>query len=102
MGGFNLESYIEKPSEALQILHHAYMYQFKKVLLLVGSKMGEIISGMWVSFGDTLLYSWGTYLKKNYELSTEWLYDPTRPQMPECELEWALNKSGVTEEEFKL
>jgi hypothetical protein len=34
----NLERYIEKLSEAIQILHHAYTYLMDKVLLLVGNQ----------------------------------------------------------------
>jgi hypothetical protein len=59
----NLERYIENLSEAIQILHHAYTYQMDKVHLLVGNQQGDITSGVWVTFGDTLLSSYGEYLQ---------------------------------------
>jgi hypothetical protein len=59
----NLERYVEKLSEAIQILHHAYTYQMDKVHLLVGNQQGDITSGVWVTFGDTLLSSYREYLQ---------------------------------------
>ncbi len=55
----NLGQYIEKLREAIQILHHAYTFQFEKILFFVGTQCGEITSGIWVTFGPTLLSSYG-------------------------------------------
>lgn len=73
----NLGQYVEKLSKAIQILHHAYTYQFEKILLLVGTQQGEITSGIWVTFGPTLLSSYGEYLQQKYKFSMQWMYDKT-------------------------
>lgn len=98
----DLQRYVEKLSEAIQILHHAYTYQFDNILLLIGNQRGEIISGVWVRFGWSLLNSYGEYLRHKYQFSTQWMYDRNVPQPPSREIEWALNESEVTEEEFNV
>jgi hypothetical protein len=44
-----LRSCIEKQSEAIQILHHAFAYNINYILLLVGNTI-DIISGVLVQF----------------------------------------------------
>jgi hypothetical protein len=96
----NLGQSVEKLSEVIQIFHHAYTYQFEKILLLVGTQQGEITSGIWATFGPTLLSSYGKYLRRKYKFSMQWMYDKNVQPPPSRELEWALNQSEVTEEEF--
>jgi hypothetical protein len=83
----NLGRYVEKLSEAIQILHHAYTYQMDKILLLVGNQQGDITSGVWVKFGNTLLNSYGEYLRQKYQFSIQWMYNQNAPRPPPRELE---------------
>jgi hypothetical protein len=74
----DLKSYIEKQSEAIQILHHAYTFNIKHILLLVGNMM-DIISGVLVRFNDEILSAYGSCMKNIKESALNWAYDSLVP-----------------------
>jgi len=55
-------------------LHHAFVYNLKLVLLLVGDKKGTILRGIWVKFDEIVLASYGELLDICYEESLTWAY----------------------------
>lgn len=66
----------------MQILHHAYVYDFRFILLLIGDSTSNIINGVWVKFDDEIKSKYGTLLRLIYELCLKWAYDP-QALMPE-------------------
>jgi len=50
----------------VQLMHQAYVYKFKFVLLLIGDKSGNIIRGVWVRFDTDLLDDYRIFLKFVY------------------------------------
>jgi len=73
---FNAVSeYLPNVSERYQILHHAFTYNFKKVVLIVGDNQSEVIQSTIVSFSDSILEDYGKVLKKIKDLSLFWAYD---------------------------
>lgn len=81
----NLKNYIESKHEIVQILHHAYTYNFKKLLILIGDQSGNIIRGIWVCFSTQLKNYYGILLQTVYDMSLKWAYD-SRDSLPEAEL----------------
>ena len=59
--------YIEHPKEAIQLLHHAYVYDFEYVLLLIGNKRPQVVSGIFVRFDDDIKDSYGNVLENLLE-----------------------------------
>ena len=74
----DLKSYFEKVSESIQILHHAFTFGVKHVLLLVGDQTG-IISGILVRFDDEILNDYGKCMKDIKESTMKWAYDESVP-----------------------
>ena len=46
-------------SERFQILHHAYIYGFDKILFAVGDSQSEILQSTIVNFGEELKENYG-------------------------------------------
>ncbi len=74
----DLKNYIENQSEAVQILHHAFTFNIKYILLLVGNTM-DIISGVLVRFDDQILSAYGSCMKNVEESALNWAYDSSVP-----------------------
>jgi hypothetical protein len=97
----NIKEYIDSVHELVQILHHAYVYDFNYVLLLVGDATGAILSGTWVELCDDLKGKYGTFLKLVYEKCLRWAYRPDLVPLPEEKLKAALQHvRGVDFESF--
>ena len=62
-------------SEALQILHHAYVHDVTYVLLLIGDDYSRIIAGIFVKFDDKLKAAWGNALNDLHHVSISFLYE---------------------------
>ena len=60
--------------ECVQILHHAYVYDLKMILLLIGDTKGTILRGVLVSFDDVIMRSYGCFLEKCFDESLSWAY----------------------------
>ncbi len=66
--------HIRERSERFQILHHAYVYGFKRIALVIGNLGGQVISGTVVEFKSTFMESYGRVIKKLKEETLEWAY----------------------------
>jgi hypothetical protein len=60
----------------VQILHHAYVYDFRFVLLLIGDSTSKIINGVWVKFDAEIKTNYGILLRSIYNVSLKWAYSP--------------------------
>ena len=60
--------------ERYQILHHAYVYGFKKIVLIVGDNQSEIIQSTIVNFSDLFLENYGKVIGKIKDLGLFWVY----------------------------
>jgi hypothetical protein len=60
--------------EALQLLHHAFCYDFEHVLFLVSDTHANIICGVWVHFSDELKQHWGNVLIDMHNLGLAYAY----------------------------
>jgi len=72
--------FIHSPKEALQILHHAFVYDVAWVLLLIGDNFSRIIAGIFVKFDEPLKIAWGKVLQDMHRLSIGFIYE--RPGSP--------------------
>ena len=66
---------INAVSERFQILHHAYVYDFDKILFAVGDSQSEILQSTIVNFDDDLKENYGKVLKDLKDLALSWAYD---------------------------
>jgi hypothetical protein len=99
----NIKEFINSTHELVQILHHAYVFDFQYVLLLVGDATGAILTGTWVEFSDVLKEEYGVFLRLAYEKSLRWAYRPDLVPLPEESLKIALKqvtRGGVDYESF--
>ena len=81
---------IKAVSERFQILHHAYVYDFDKILFAVGDSQSEILQSTIVNFDEELKDNYGRVLKDLKDLALGWAYgeDITHPiKLPEKILE---------------
>ena len=62
-------------------LHHAYVYGFNKVLLLVGNNNTEILYGLFVTISNDLIDAYGNVLKDIYRNMLEWIHATTGESM---------------------
>lgn len=62
-------------SERFQILHHAFVYDLKTVVLAIGDGQGELISTTIVDFDEDLKRHYGNMIDELFGLSLSWLYD---------------------------
>ena len=63
--------------EAVQILHHAYLYGFKKVLLLDSNNNAEVLYGLFVTISNELIDAYGNVLKDIFRNTLEWIHATT-------------------------
>ena len=77
---FEVCDYIKKVAELFQLLHHAFVYDFERVIIVIGNESGKVISGTAINFDDGTKISYGKVvddLKKN---SLLWAYT----MLPAC------------------
>ena len=72
--------------EAVQVIHHAYVYDFATVLLLVGNNAGAIMYGIFVNVSEELRTAYGDVLGDIYSRTLQWLYDDTTAAPEEKDL----------------
>ena len=58
--------------ERFQLLHHAYIYNFEKVALVVGAYTGKIINATIVSFDNEFLESYGNVIQVFKDNVLDW------------------------------
>jgi len=71
---FRAKRFILSNHECIQILHHAFVYDLKVILLLIGDKKGTILRGVWVRFNQTIMTAYGEFLDRCYNESLKWAY----------------------------
>jgi len=85
--------FVDQAKEALQILHHAYIYDVEWVLLLIGDDSARVIAGIFVQFDTRLKEAWGKVIHDLYCMSISFLYEsPTEPFNPSQEQTETLNR----------
>jgi hypothetical protein len=62
--------------EAIQTIHHAYVYDLEVVLLLVGDDDSGVLYGIFVNISDEVRSIYGKVLEDIYKVSLEWIYKP--------------------------
>lgn len=65
---------VDDTHEAVQVLHHAYVYGFDCVLLLVGNNAGGILYGVFVHVSKELRDAYGNVLHDIYRNALQWIY----------------------------
>jgi hypothetical protein len=69
--------------ERVQVMHHACVFRFRFVLLLVGDINGKIIQGIWIYFPTSSLDHYLDTLKVIYRNSLDpWAYHPSADRFP--------------------
>lgn len=65
---------IHDVGERFQVLQHAYVYDFEKVVLAIGDNQSDLIRSILITFSDDLKSSFGAVLKKLKDISLSWAY----------------------------
>jgi hypothetical protein len=77
----------------IQILHHAYVFNFRYILLLIGDSKSQVINGLWVRFDDELKDAYGKLLKEIYSRCLKWAYEPDAAPITEDKVMKAVKHS---------
>ena len=77
----HIKDCVESKHELIQVLHHAYVYNFRTVLLLIGDSSTTILRGVYIKFPRALLNTYGNVLHSVYLMSLKWAY--TDDSLPE-------------------
>ena len=65
---------ISAVGERFQVLHHSHVYDFDKVVFMVGDVQSEILQSTIINFDEDLRENYGTVLKDLKELALGWAY----------------------------
>ena len=97
--------YITSSHEAIQCLHHAYLYDINFVCLVIGDRNGNLEAGIFVEFTKYLKESYGKVLQDLYNFGLEWVYkiDIDSDDWPENEIKASLHRldSPMSYESFE-
>jgi hypothetical protein len=98
--------YITSSHEAIQCLHHAYLYDINFVCLVIGDRNGNLEAGIFVEFTKELKESYGRkVLQDLYNFGLEWVYksDIDSDDWPENEIKASLHRldSPMSYESFE-
>ena len=69
--------FIRKRDERFQLLHHAYVYDFAKVVHVVGDNSGKVINATIVDYDPSLLSAYGDVITTLKDEVLFWAYDDT-------------------------
>ena len=72
--------FIPKASERFQLLHHAYVYDFDRVAIIIGNGSGKVISGTAINIDFNLQKSYGKVVEDLKNIALLWAYSP----LPAC------------------
>ena len=72
-----VHDYLPRDCERYQILHHAYVYDLHKVVLIVGDDHSEIIQSTIVKFPREIRDQYGYVLAKVKDMGLYWVYNDT-------------------------
>lgn len=67
--------HIHDPKERFQVLHHAYVYDLKKVVLCISDEDSELIRSTIIEFDDELKRAYGRTLETIKSIALEWFYE---------------------------
>lgn len=70
----DVHSLLPEVQERYQLLHHAYVYNFDKVVLIVGDSQSEIIQSTVVAFTQEIREAYGKVLLDIKDLALYWVY----------------------------
>ena len=70
-----IEKYTLYTLNYVHALHHAYVYEFNKIALVVGDDGGRIINTTLVTYDSATLESYGKVLEKLKAEILDWAYD---------------------------
>ncbi|CAB9497204.1 unknown protein [Seminavis robusta] len=68
--------------EAVQVLHHAFVYGFDCILLLVGDTCGEVMYGVFITVSAALREAYGHVLSDIYNNTLSWIHDRNEETKP--------------------
>lgn len=66
---------VENVKERFQILHHSFVYDFNKVILIVGDSQAEILQSTLVNFDEDLREHYGKVLVDLKDMGLSWAYN---------------------------
>ncbi|CAB9527303.1 unknown protein [Seminavis robusta] len=98
---------VNSTHEAIQVLHHAFVYDLEYVLLLVGDNGGAVVYGVFVLVSDAIKEAYGDVLEDVYSSCLRWMYDDNTAGPSDDELQTVLdnvevNKSSLDGHSFKM
>jgi hypothetical protein len=104
--GPEISEYITSSHEAIQCLHHAYLYDINFVCLVIGDRNGNLEAGIFVEFTKELKESYGRkVLQDLYNFGLKWVYksDIDSDDWPENEIKASLHRldSPMSYESFE-
>ena len=70
-----VSTFFHKPDERFQLLHHAYVYNFEKVILIVGDNSGKVINATIVAYNDSIRHSYGMVVDTLKTKVLNWAYN---------------------------
>ena len=70
-----VSAFLYKRDERFQLLHHAFVYSFDKVVLIVGDNGGKVINATVVTYDTTTLESYGKVIETLKEKVLGWAYN---------------------------
>jgi hypothetical protein len=71
--------FVNDANEAIQILHHAAVYDVRFVLLVMGNETADILGGLFVKFSRRLRGAWRKVLEDLFEQGLSWAYGENGP-----------------------
>jgi hypothetical protein len=80
--------FVNQRHEALQLLHHAYCYNARFVLIVFCNTHGNIIGGVWVEFSLELKQHWGLMLLDMHKLGIAYAYRPLGEEVVQSKEEY--------------
>lgn len=75
IGSDQVSKYILNPGDRYQVLHHAYTYGFKKVILLIGDESGKVLNGTIIQYNNEIHECYKEVLNEIKDLSLSWAYN---------------------------
>ncbi len=67
-------TYIHNVSERFQLLHHSFVYDLEKCVLVVGDESGQVIQSTKIKYSATLKESYGKVLQDLKNFTLYWVY----------------------------
>lgn len=87
-----IKDYVTCIHELVQLLHHAYVYDFKRMLLLIGDDKANVIRGIWLNISSEIRSSYGHLLQFIFDMALKWAYDGILPAEKNLDEELSLIK----------